>query len=172
MSFSVTGIAALLDASGRAIDALVSGVQPDVARRQPAPGTWSINEVLGHLADEERNDFRMRVDYMLHRPGEAWPEIDPQRTVREGNLNEKTLDVLRTDFLLERQKSLAWLASLHDTNWSAEYHHPKMGDFTAASMLCAWAAHDLLHLRQIERLLFQHLERATPPDRTDYAGQW
>ena len=165
-------VTAMLEASGRAIDALVSGVQPEVARRQPAPEKWSIHEVLGHLADEERNDFRMRIDYMLHRSGEAWPAIDPRRTVSEGNFNEKTLDALRTDFLLERQKSLAWLSGLHGANWEAAYHHPQMGDFTAASLLCAWAAHDLLHLRQIERILFQHLGRATHPDRTDYAGEW
>ncbi|HEX6790997.1 MAG TPA: DinB family protein [Candidatus Krumholzibacteria bacterium] len=168
----VAEISALLDAGAKAIDALVSGVSPELARREPAPGKWSIHEILAHLADEERHDFRARIDSMLHRPGEAWPPIDPQRTVREGNFNEKTLDALRTDFLLERQKSLSWLAGLHDANWSASYHHPKMGDFTAASMLCAWAAHDMLHLRQIERVLFGHLRQAAPTDRTDYAGEW
>jgi hypothetical protein len=165
-------VTALLEASGRAIDALVSGVQPAAARHQPAPDKWSIQEVLGHLADEERNDFRSRLDSMLNRPGEPWPAIDPRRTVSEGNFNAKSLDTVRTDFLLERQKSLAWLGGLHGANWAATYHHPKMGDFTAASLLCAWAAHDLLHLRQIERILFQYLGRATEPDRTDYAGEW
>lgn len=172
MNDLLTEIAVQLDASGRAIDALVSGVAPTMARREPAPGRWSIHQVLGHLADEERNDFRMRIDFMLNRPGEAWPAIDPERSVREGNFNEKTLDALRTDFLLERQKSLAWLSGQHGATWSASYHHPKMGDFTAASMLCAWAAHDLLHLRQIERILFEHLKGVASPDRTDYAGKW
>lgn len=128
--------------------------------------------MLGHLADEERRDFRTRIDYMLHKPGEAWPAIDPERTVRDAKFNEQLLDDLRADFMLERARSLEWLAGLHDADWSASYHHEKMGDFTAASMLCAWAAHDLLHLRQIERILFQHLRAAAQPDRTDYAGNW
>jgi hypothetical protein len=168
----VTEMSASLHATSRALDALVSGVAPELARTQPAPGQWSINEVLGHLADEERNDFRMRIDYMLHRAGETWPPIDPERVVRESAFNERALDELHSDFLHERARSLEWLSGLHDANWDASYHHEKMGDFSAASMLCAWAAHDLLHLRQMERILFQHLRAAAIPDRTDYAGQW
>lgn len=176
MNALLVEVSGLLEASGRAIDALVSGVRPEVARTPPAPEKWSINEVLAHLADEERNDFRQRVDYMLHRPGEAWPPIHPDRYVREGGFNDQSLDALRTDFLLERQKSLAFLTGLNDdqdADWSVSYRHTAdTREYTAASMLCAWAAHDLLHLRQIERTLFQHLTRAAEPDRTDYAGEW
>jgi len=168
----VTEMSAYLHASSRAIDALTSGIAADVARTATAPGKWSINEVLGHLADEERNDFRARIDSMLHTPAEKWAPIDPERTVREGNFNHQSLADLRADFMFERGKSLEWLAGLRDALWDATYTHPKMGAFTAASMLCAWAAHDLLHLRQIERILFDHVSRATDPDRTDYAGTW
>ena len=172
MNALVTEVSAYLGASGRAIAALTSGIAPEVARIPPAPGKWSINEILGHLVDEERHDFRARIDYMLHRPDQTWPAIDPERTVRNGTFNERSLDDLRAEFVRERRASLEWLANLGDARWDASYQHPKVGEFTAASMLCAWAAHDLLHLRQIERTLFHHLRHAVVPDRTDYAGEW
>ena len=55
--------------------ALLAGVTPDEARLKPDPVTWSILEVVCHLYDEEREDFRQRLDIMLHRPAEPWPPI-------------------------------------------------------------------------------------------------
>ena len=61
------------------VGALVQGVSDQQARWKPDPDSWSILEVLNHLLDEEREDFRVRLDYTLHRPGEPWPPIDPGR---------------------------------------------------------------------------------------------
>jgi len=168
----VTEVTARLDASAEAIEALVGNVGPELAGFRPSPLKWSILEVLGHLRDEERRDFRVRIECMLNRPGERWPAIDPEGWVREGRFNEHALEELLADFMEERRKSLGWLSTLHDADWSASYHHETLGDFTAASMLCAWAAHDLLHLRQIEGIMFAYLKQAAQPDRLDYAGQW
>ena len=65
-----------LNQNAVAIQALVT-VDEAQARWRPAPDEWSILEVLSHLVDEEREDFRQRLDYTLHRPGEAWPATDP-----------------------------------------------------------------------------------------------
>jgi hypothetical protein len=171
MSF-VAGISERLEASARAIEALVSGVKPELAAFHPSPSKWSILEILGHLRDEERRDFRVRVDYTLHRPGEHWPAIDPERWVKDGHFDGMTVAGLLAEFKEERHRSIAWLATLTEADWSTAYRHETLGDFTAASMLCAWAAHDLLHLRQIEGVMYAYLARATRPDRLDYAGKW
>jgi len=44
------------------IAALVAGVTAEEARRRPAPDAWSLLEVVCHLHDEEREDFRPRLD--------------------------------------------------------------------------------------------------------------
>ena len=52
------------------IHRMVNGVSDEQARWKPTPEDWSILEVINHLYDEEREDFRTRIDYTLHRPGE------------------------------------------------------------------------------------------------------
>lgn len=55
------------------IRALADGVAAAQARWRPDAESWSILEVVNHLADEEREDFRTRLDFILHRPGEGPP---------------------------------------------------------------------------------------------------
>ena len=62
---------ARLAANVRVFEGLAGGVGAEQARWKPAPERWSILEVLNHLYDEEREDFRQRLDFTLHRPGEA-----------------------------------------------------------------------------------------------------
>ena len=48
------------------IRALLAGVGAEEARVKPSKGTWSILEVTCHLYDEEREDFREHLDFILH----------------------------------------------------------------------------------------------------------
>jgi len=47
------------------IAALVRGVTPENVRWKPDPASWSILEVINHLWDEEREDFRVRLGIIL-----------------------------------------------------------------------------------------------------------
>ena len=70
---------------------LVAGVSPAEARFKPTSETWSILEVVCHLYDEEREDFRPRLDIALHRPEEKWQKIDPAGWVTTRPLVAKTM---------------------------------------------------------------------------------
>lgn len=51
-------------AANRAVfQALATGVGETQARWRPAPEKWSFLEVVNHLHDEEREDFRRRIDW-------------------------------------------------------------------------------------------------------------
>ena len=50
-----------------AIRSLAQGISDEQARWKPDPDSWSLLEVINHLYDEERQDFRVRLEIILHR---------------------------------------------------------------------------------------------------------
>lgn len=153
------------------IRALVQGVSDQQARWKPDPASWSVLEVVNHLLDEERQDFRVRLDYTLHRPGEPWPPIDPQGWVIERDYNQKDLEASLDRLLSERQASLAWLRELSAPNWEMTCE-TSFGPIAAGDLLAAWMAHDLLHMRQLVELHWVYTTAELRPYRVDYAGAW
>ena len=163
---------ARLSQNAEAIQSLLSGVVEEQARWKPTPDEWSLLEVINHLYDEEREDFRQRLDLTLHQPGQLWPDIDPQGWVVERGYNGRDLEASLENFLRERRRSVAWLAGLSSPDWEAHREHPQAGQLSAGDLLASWLAHDLLHLRQLVQLHWQYVSRLAEPYTTRYAGAW
>ncbi|MEP7284220.1 MAG: DinB family protein [Chloroflexota bacterium] len=153
------------------IRALVMGITQAEAQVKPTPESWSILEVVCHLVDEERDDFRLRVDLTLNRPGEEWPPIHPDAWVTERKYNERDLEQSLNDFLAERAKSLVFLKGLESANWNASHISP-YGERKAGDLLGSWVAHDNLHMRQLVELRRVGVEKITVPYDIRYAGEW
>ena len=153
------------------IHSLTLGISTEQARWKPDQQTWSILEVINHLYDEECADFRVRLDIILHHPAQPWPPINPTGWVTERLYNRRDLAESVDDFLKERRKSLIWLPGLDAPDWQASVT-ASFGKFCAGDILAAWAAHDLLHLRQLVELLWANMQLAAQPYQVNYAGEW
>lgn len=155
-----------LAANAEAIAALVRPVDGNGARWKPSPEAWSIVEVVCHLADEERDDFRTRVALTLQDPTLPWPPIDPGGWVTARDYASRELGAALADFLAERERSLAWLGGLAgpgveraadrlvDPAWDNAARHPAGFTLRAGDLMASWLAHDLLHMRQIVELRY------------------
>lgn len=161
----------LMEADANRIRALVEGVGQEPARWKPNPESWSILEVVNHLADEEREDFRTRLDLILHRPQDPWPPIDPRGWVTERKYNERDLAESLGRYATERRTSLEWLRGLGAPNWEAAVHS-QLGSMKAGEMFGAWVTHDQLHMRQLVELHRAFTEQLAQPYSLDYAGPW
>lgn len=158
-------------ASSRAgISAMFYGVTDDHARWRPEPGKWTMLEVLNHLYDEERDDFRQRIQMMFAMPGEPWPSFDPVGRVESQNYNERDVYDSLGAFEEERDASLIWLRSLENPDWSLVHTHKKLGDIRAGDLLAAWAAHDYMHIRQLAGLSAAYTTAHVAPFSTWYAA--
>lgn len=160
-----------LQNSTEMIRALLLEITQQESQIRPESGSWSILEVLCHLYDEEREDFRERVDFILHRQHEEWRVIDPQGWVTERKYNERNFVEMQEKFLAERQRSLEWLSGLPGPDWDTVYTS-EYGSTTAGEMFACWVAHDNLHIRQLVELRRARIEAISHPYNLEYAGEW
>ena len=160
-----------LDHSTGMIRSLVEGMDASEARQKPGAGSWSMLEVICHLYDEEREDFREHLDFILHRQNEEWHTIDPQNWVTARSYNDQDFEEAKERFFRERKNSLEWLKGLSGSNWDTTYSS-EYGAISAGAMLASWIAHDNLHIRQLVELRRHRIENITQPYPVAYAGDW
>jgi len=138
---------------------------------KPSKDKWCVLEVVSHLYDEEREDFRARVQSILQDPNRQLVTFDPLLWVAEHDYIHQDFDVARKRFFKERDFSINWLTNLNSPRWDHTYKHPKLGPISARMMLSNWLAHDYIHIRQINRLFYQYLDSHNECD-LSYAGKW
>lgn len=160
-----------LDCNAQAIRALVAGCSAQQARWKPDATSWSVLEVINHLLDEEREDFRARIDAALYRSEELWFRINPPGWVTERGYNQRELEPSLQGFLEARAESLEWLRGLGEVDWAQEHQAP-FGTIRAGDFLAAWVAHDVLHMRQLVELKWAYLVQEVAPYDVEYAGEW
>jgi len=163
-------IKAHLRVNGDVFKYLFQSVSDEQARWRPSEDKWSILEVINHLFDEEREDFRKRLEFVLNNPKEPWPPIDPEGWVVQRKYNERNLSQSLQNFFDEREKSLLWLNQLGSPDWQASHRHPQMGPMSAELILANWLAHDLFHIRQVTDLQFAYLTELVKPVSLNYSG--
>jgi len=139
-------------ATPKKLERLMKGVSPAKLRKRPAPGKWSVSELLAHLADAEiAGSFRMRL--ILGSPGTPVVAFDQDAWVTSGHYDKrdprKSLELFRT----LREANLAMLKSLTPEQWKHWGMHSERGQESIEHIVRMFAGHDLNHLLQIERIL-------------------
>ncbi len=150
---------------------LLAGASKNAALWKPDSTQWCMLEVLCHLIDEEKDDFRERLKKTLENPEIPFMPIDPLAWVKERNYMGQDFDKKIKEFLHERDKSIYWLQSLSTPNWKNSTLHPTAGVMTAEKLFVNWVAHDYHHIRQLVRLKYGYLKKRSGLDLT-YAGDW
>jgi uncharacterized damage-inducible protein DinB len=161
-----------LTANAQGLRSLVQPISDEQAQWQPSSDAWSMKQVMEHVYNEERIDFRKILRRMLNAPlppagvpqHEEYVPVASCRQALEG-------------FLVEREASIQWLLALEMPDWEVTSQWPfgPTGDvtsFSAGDVLLSWVEHDILHLRQVIELLHAWNEKQAPPYSLMYAGGW
>jgi hypothetical protein len=150
--------------------AIASSMDEETLRWRPAPDAWCCAEIIGHLLDEERLDFRPRLQRLLANPELEWDPIDPPRTVIEHAHAAADVVALIDAFEAERRDSMLWLVALVSPSWGNAKRHASGRELRAGDLLASWAVHDQLHLRQLVNRRAEFLRAVAAPYSGEYAG--
>lgn len=131
---------------------LVEGRSEDMLRQKPAPGRWSVAEILAHLADcEVVAGWRLRS--ILVSSGTALQPFDQDRWAEVFTYEQtppgESLDL----FEANRRGTLRVLRSVDPALYENFGMHEERGRESVSHLIRLYAGHDLNHLRQVEGLL-------------------
>jgi hypothetical protein len=134
------------------IDARLQGRSDQVLRRPEAVGKWSVIQVLQHLADSDLvAGFRVRMVVAEDRP--ALQGYDQDRWAREFHYEEASLSAALDQLRALRAANLRLWSRLSPAQLERIGLHSERGPESAGHILRLMAAHDLVHRRQIDRIL-------------------
>jgi hypothetical protein len=150
---------------------LVKKLPKDKRRGRPEINKWCIHEIVCHLVDEEKDDFRFRMTSAIHDPGKGVPPIDPEGWVAARKYANMDFHGKLVEWRKSRSKSVKWLKTLKPSDFKKTFMHPEYGTMSAADLLENWLAHDYLHIRQINRYLYE-MHSESSQDSLQYAGSW
>ncbi len=132
--------------------ALVRGLNKKRLTGKPAPGKWSIAEILAHLADAEIvGAWRLR--HILCNNGVAIQAYDQNAWASTFNYARRDPKQSLEFFRVLRENNLAMLKGLPKELWENYGAHEERGKESVAHIVRMFAGHDLNHLGQVERIV-------------------
>jgi DinB family protein len=139
-------------ATAKKLGRLIKGVSTATLRKRPAPGKWSVSDIIAHLADGEIvGGFRMR--FILGAPGSPVVAYDQDQWVTSGHYEKRDPRKSLEQFRVLRDGNLALLKSLDPEQWAHYGIHSERGRESIEHLVRMFAAHDINHLRQIATIL-------------------
>jgi uncharacterized damage-inducible protein DinB len=139
-------------ATSKKLGRLVSRASASKLRKPPAPGKWSIAEILAHLADVELVvGYRLRA--ILGAPGTPIQAFDQDKWAQAMNYGKADPRRSLERFNALRQANLDLLKKLSPAQWKYQGMHAERGEESIETIARLSAGHDINHLGQIEKIL-------------------
>src|SRR5580700_2862319 len=131
---------------------LIRGLSRKQLTRKPAPGKWSISEILAHLADTEIV-VAWRLRHILGNNGAPIQAYDQSVWAETFDYAHRDAKESLEFFQVVRAHNLAMLKALPKGLWDNYGIHQERGKESIPQIVRIYAGHDLNHLGQMEKIV-------------------
>jgi hypothetical protein len=143
---------AVLQATPRRIERLVTAATKKRLAAKPAPEKWSVTEILAHLADVEIvQGVRLRM--ILGASGTPLQGFNQEVWAAFSEYASHDPRLSLEAYKVNRERTLRLLKSLPPKMWKCYGMHSERGKETVKRITEMMAGHDINHAGQIEALL-------------------
>jgi len=132
--------------------ALVKGASAEQLRTPPAPGKWTITQIVAHLSETEMASgwrYRQILEHsgstLIAYEQDLWAEWSDYASCDP----HESLELFR----LERKSNLRLLERLQPEKWDYYAVHQERGRITLREIVRQIAGHDVNHIEQVRAIL-------------------
>jgi uncharacterized damage-inducible protein DinB len=140
-------IFSVLSAQPNELRALLQPVSDEQANVRPAPGEWSVKEVVGHICDAERI-FAYRALRVARADATPLPGFEQDDYVRATSFNARTLPDLIEEFALQRRSNVLCFQPLTDAEL-ARRGTASNNPVSVRALLYMMAGHVMHHIESL-----------------------
>lgn len=129
----------------------VAGLALEALDVRPAPGAWTIREIVIHVAEAELHGY-LRMRFAMAQEGVTVLPYDQEAWAASFAGADQPLPEVLDLFRLVRELLARQLRSLAETQWTRSVRHPEAeAPLTLEALLARYENHLKVHLAQIAR---------------------
>src|SRR5271155_5068849 len=142
----------LLEQTPQKITKLVKKSTTRQLKKSPAPGKWSVQEIIAHLADTELAlGYRLRK--IAEEDGVTLQGFDQNVWAENGAYKNADIKKSLASYPGIRAMTVHFLRSQPKETWQRHGQHSQLGKLEFTKIVRMLAGHDVNHLLQIEKTL-------------------
>ncbi|OGB91792.1 MAG: hypothetical protein A3H39_16135 [candidate division NC10 bacterium RIFCSPLOWO2_02_FULL_66_22] len=135
------------------LKAALAGVPKKLLAWRPAPGKWSIHEILCHMRDAERDGYLYRYSRILAENNPTLPDVDGDKLALDRQYSRLNLREVLRDWRTARKQVLGIVKKVRPDQWQRIWTHEHLGPMSLETILQRQAlGNDEAHLGQIENI--------------------
>lgn len=147
------GILGILPATPAVLQSMSAPLTGEQWSHEPVPGDWSMNEIVCHLRDTEREVHALQLDLLIEKPEAFIPRPESGVWASERNYLSEDGAAAIDGFVSARLDIINRLKSLPEDIWSRKARHAIFGPTDFLEIMGFVADHDRLHLQQAWKTL-------------------